>query len=36
MTEITFHPAARAEAVAASLYLESERVGYPGNGPGNG
>lgn len=28
MTEITFHPAARAEAVAASLYLESERVGY--------
>ena len=28
MTEIPFHPAARAEAVAASLYLESERIGY--------
>lgn len=28
MTEIPFHPAARAEAVAASLYLESQRVGY--------
>lgn len=28
MTEIPFHPAARAEAVTASLYLESERVGY--------
>jgi hypothetical protein len=28
MAEIPFHPAARAEAIAASLYLESERVGY--------
>jgi plasmid stabilization system protein ParE len=26
--EIGFHPAARAEAVAASVYLESERPGY--------
>lgn len=26
--ELTFHPAARAEAIAASLYLESERVSY--------
>ena len=28
MAEIPFHPAARAEAVTASVYLESERVGY--------
>jgi plasmid stabilization system protein ParE len=26
--EIRFHPAARAEAVAAAVYLEAERVGY--------
>lgn len=28
MAELVFHPAARAEAVAASEYLESERIGY--------
>lgn len=28
MRELAFHPAARAEAVAAAIYLESERVGY--------
>jgi hypothetical protein len=28
MVELQFHPAARAEAVAASEYLESERIGY--------
>jgi toxin ParE1/3/4 len=28
MAEVQFHPAARAEAVAASEYLESERIGY--------
>jgi toxin ParE1/3/4 len=28
MAELEFHPAARAEAVAASEYLESERIGY--------
>jgi plasmid stabilization system protein ParE len=26
--EIRFHPAARAEVVAAAVYLESKRVGY--------
>jgi plasmid stabilization system protein ParE len=28
MSEIEFHPAARAELVAVSVYLESERAGY--------
>jgi plasmid stabilization system protein ParE len=28
MRDIRFHPSARAEAVAAAVYLESERVGY--------
>lgn len=26
--ELAFHPAARAEAVAAAIYLEAERIGY--------
>jgi len=26
--EIRFHPAARAEVVAAAVYLESKRLGY--------
>ncbi len=28
MGELQFHPAARAEAVAAAIYLEHERIGY--------
>jgi plasmid stabilization system protein ParE len=28
MRELTFHPAARVEAVAAAVYLEAERIGY--------
>lgn len=28
MTTLAFHPAARAEAVAAAVYLEVEREGY--------